>query len=291
MTIPDAPIPVASPSIMLPGGQAIPRWGIGTWRMGEVRGDRKQEVAALRHAISSGINLIDTAEMYGDGSAEEIVGESVRSAGIPRELIFLVSKVYPWNASRQGTLAACERSLKRLGTDTLDLYLLHWRGEHPLAETVDAFEELKRLGKIRLWGVSNFDTPDMRELFSVDNGRNCAVNQVYYNLARRWPEASLLPWQRKSGIPVMAYSPLDQGRLARDGKLGKIGRKYGASAAQIALAWLLDQDNVVPIPKSARVEGIDELAGALRFQLTAHDRDELNQAFPRPRSSTRMETT
>ena len=184
------------PSITLPGGESIPRLGLGTWRMGEVRTARKQEVAVLAHAIAAGIRLIDTAEMYGEGGAEEVVGEAVRAAGMPRESLFIVTKVYPWNASRQGTREACERSLRRLRTDIIDLYLLHWRGEHPLADTLRAFEELKGEGKIRYWGVSNFDTADMRELATIADPESCAVNQVYYNLAKRWPEATLLPWQR-----------------------------------------------------------------------------------------------
>jgi diketogulonate reductase-like aldo/keto reductase len=201
----------AFPALVLANGERMPRLGLGTWRMGESPQTRTQEVHVLRHAIECGFTLIDTAEMYGDGGAEEVVGEAIRAR---REGLFLVSKVYPWNASRRGTIAACERSLKRLGIDTLDLYLLHWRGEHPLAETVAAFELLQRDGKIRHWGVSNFDTDDMRELADLGAHTRCAVNQVYYNLAKRWPEATLLPWQRAHGIATMAYSPIDQGRLS-----------------------------------------------------------------------------
>ena len=259
--------------------------------MGEARTIRKQEVAVLRHAIAAGITLIDTAEMYGDGGAEEVLGEALRGTGGERDRLFIVSKLYPWNASRHDTKVACERSLKRLGTDRIDLYLLHWRGEHSLADTVSAFEELKRDGKIRHWGVSNFDTDDMRELYAVTDGSNCATNQVYYNLARRWPEASLLPWQRERGISTMAYSPLDQGKLINRPSLASIAARLGVTPSQVALAWLMHEKDVVAIPKSSRIEGVDEILGARRVKLDVADIALLNKAFPPPKSNASMETT
>jgi len=196
------------PTTALPDGTLIPRFGIGTWRMGEHQAMAATEATAVRAAIERGVTLIDTAEMYGDGGAEEIIAQAVADAAVQRERLFVVSKVYPHNASRKGTIAACERSLKRLGTDYLDCYLLHWPGEHPIAETVEAFETLKSQGKIRAWGVSNFDTAEMQELVSVPNGKNAVTDQVLYNLSRRGVEFDLLPWQRERGITTMAYSPI-----------------------------------------------------------------------------------
>lgn len=276
------------PSVSLPGGKKVAQLGLGTWRMGESAATRAQEVNVLRHSIDSGITLIDTAEMYGEGGAEEVLGEAIRGQ---RDGLFLVSKVYPWNASRRGTIAACERSLKRLGTDRIDLYLLHWRGDPPLADTVAAFEQLKRDGKIGLWGVSNFDRDDMDQLLALPDGTHCAVNQVYYNLAKRWPEARLIERQRSAGIATMAYSPLDQGRLIGHRVLKAIADRYGVTAAQVALAWLLQFDDVMPIPKTSRVEGVDEILGACDVKLSGQDLAELSAAFPPPRASARMETT
>jgi len=276
------------PSVTLPGGKKVPQLGLGTWRMGESAATRAQEVKVLRHSIDSGITLIDTAEMYGEGGAEEVLGEAIRGQ---RDGLFLVSKVYPWNASRRGTIAACERSLKRLGTDRIDLYLLHWRGDPPLADTVAAFEQLKRDGKIALWGVSNFDRDDMDQLLALPDGAHCAVNQVYYNLAKRWPEARLIERQRSAGIATMAYSPLDQGRLIGHRVLKTIAERRGVTAAQVALAWLLQFDDVMPIPKTSRVEGVDEILGACDVKLSGQDLAELSAAFPPPRSGARMETT
>jgi diketogulonate reductase-like aldo/keto reductase len=199
----------AIPTVTLPGGEEIPSLGFGTWMMGEDRSAAKAEVDAVRLALDLGMTVIDTAEMYGDGGAERIVGEALKER---REDAFLVSKVLPWNASYDGTIKACHASLNRLGTDHLDLYLLHWRGEHPLEDTVAAMEELKTAGRIRAWGVSNFDVDDMEELFSAADGENCAVNQVLYNLSRRGIEFDLLPWCQEHKIPVMAYSPIEQGR-------------------------------------------------------------------------------
>lgn len=276
------------PSVSLPGGKKVAQLGLGTWRMGESAATRAQEVNVLRHSIDSGITLIDTAEMYGEGGAEEVLGDAIRGQ---RDGLFLVSKVYPWNASRRGTIAACERSLKRLGTDRIDLYLLHWRGDPPLADTVAAFEQLKRDGKIGLWGVSNFDRDDMDQLLALPDGTHCAVNQVYYNLAKRWPEARLIERQRSAGIATMAYSPLDQGRLIGHRVLKAIADRYGVTAAQVALAWLLQFDDVMPIPKTSRVEGVDEILGACDVKLSGQDLAELSAAFPPPRASARMETT
>jgi diketogulonate reductase-like aldo/keto reductase len=283
--------PTATSSIAFPDGSTMPRLGLGTWRMGESAGTRRDEVRAVQHAIAAGINMIDTAEMYGDGGAEEVVGEALRQAKAQRERLFIVSKVYPWNASRRGTIAACERSLTRLGISTLDLYLLHWRGEHPLADTVAAFEQLKHDGKIRRWGVSNFDTDDMRELANVAAPDACVANQVYCNLAKRWPEATLLPLQRKHGISCMAYSPLDQGALARHRVVKAVAARLGATPVQVALAWLMSHADVAAIPKSSRIEGVDEILGATQVSLSQEDRDELERAFPKPAASARMETT
>ncbi len=276
------------PSVTLPDGKKIARLGLGTWRMGESSAARSREVEVLRHGVASGITLIDTAEMYGDGGAEEVVGEAIRGQ---RDGLFLISKAYPWNASRRGTVAACERSLTRLGVDCIDLYLLHWRGEHPLADTVAAFEQLKRDGKIGRWGVSNFDHDDIDELLALPEGVHCSVNQVYYNLAKRWPEAQLLERQRSAGIATMAYSPLDQGRLVRHPALKAIAQRYGATPAQVALSWLLRFDDVITIPKTSREAGVDEILGACSIVLADRDLVELNAAFPPPKANANMETT
>ncbi len=280
-----------TPSLKLAGNELVPRLGLGTWRMGESRESGKAETRVLQHAIAQGIRLLDTAEMYGDGGAEEVLGEALRNIAIPREQLFIVSKVYPWNASSRGTIAACEGSLKRMGIDCIDLYLLHWRGEHPLSDTVSAFEKLKRDGKIRHWGVSNFDTGDMRELSGVETGSNCAVNQVYYNVAKRWPEATLLPLMRERGIATMAYSPLDQGALPEHKLLVSIAARYGATPAQIALAWLLQAEDVIVIPKTSRIEGVDEILGTNKVKLDDDDLALLQKTFPPPKGNARMETT
>lgn len=276
------------PQVILNNGAVMPALGLGTWRMGESAKSRQQEIATLRRGIDRGLTLIDTAEMYGDGGAEEVVGAAIREA---RDSVFLVSKVYPWNASRRGTVAACERSLKRLGTSVIDLYLLHWRGEHPLAGTVAAMSQLRREGKIRMWGVSNFDTGDMLELLALPEGYQCVANQVYYNLAKRWPEPTLVPCQQQAGIVTMAYSPLDQGRLTRHLKLATIATRLGATPAQVAIAWLLARQGVIAIPKTSRIEGVEEILGAPRLRLSTQDIDALDAAFPRPAPGTSMETT
>ncbi|WP_313055617.1 aldo/keto reductase [Pseudomonas lopnurensis] len=261
---------------MIDGGR-VPRVGQGTWHMGEDPAERQREVAALRLGIELGMPLIDTAEMYGEGGAEEVVGEAIRSR---RERVFLVSKVYPHNASRQGIPLACERSLRRLGTDCIDLYLLHWRGQHPLAETVEAFERLETAGKIRHWGVSNLDLDDMQEL---PQARACATNQVLYNPAERGIEFDLLPWCQAQGMPVMAYCPLGQGgRLLRAPALLEVARRHGAQPAQVALAWALRQPGVWAIPKASDPVHLRANAAAAGLRLGAEDLAIIEQAFPSP---------
>jgi diketogulonate reductase-like aldo/keto reductase len=268
----------------LPSGEAVPVLGLGTWKMGEAQSRFADEVAALRLGLDLGATLIDTAEMYAD--AELVVGEAVKGR---RDGLFLVSKVLPSNATRAGTIAACERSLKRLGTDRIDLYLLHWRDGTPLAETVAAFEALKASGKIRHWGVSNFDNNDMAELDGVPNGRACQANQVLYNLTRRGIEFDLVPWSRKRSMPIMAYSPVEQGALARSGRLDAIAARHGASPAQIALAWTMRADGVIAIPKAVRPQHVRDNIAALDIALTAEDLAELDKAFPPPRGRRPLE--
>ncbi|NTB98352.1 aldo/keto reductase [Agrobacterium tumefaciens] len=274
------------PSVTLPSGKEVPALGLGTWNMGETRSSAPQEVESIRKAIDLGMTLIDTAEMYADGRSEEVVGAAIAGR---RQDVFLVSKVYPWNASDKGTAEACERSLARLGTDHIDLYLLHWRGEHSLAETVAAFERLKSDGKIGDWGVSNFDTDDMEELFAVPGGKNCAANQVLYNLSRRGPEFSLLPWCQERGVPLMAYSPIEQGRILKNHELIRIAKAYQATPAQLALAFLLERDDVIAIPKSASVSRVEENRGATDLEITEEDWAALDAVFPPPTRKTSLE--
>ncbi len=263
----------------LPSGELVPRLGQGTWHMGEVRQQRADEVAALRLGLDLGMTLIDTAEMYGEGEAEGVVGAAIAGR---RDQVFLVSKVYPFNASRTGTIEACERSLKRLGTDRIDLYLLHWSGSHPLAETVAGFEALQRAGKIRHWGVSNLDVDDLEALAAVPGGGACATDQVLYNLRRRGIELDLLPRCRTRGIPVMAYSPVDQGRLLDHPALARVAARRGATAGQVALAWLLRQEGLIVIPKAMRLEHVRENRAAADLLLEPEDLADLDAAFPRP---------
>lgn len=267
------------PTITLPSGAAMPTYGLGTWRMGEDDRVRKAEVTALRHGIARGIPLIDTAEMYGDGEAETIVSDAI---GPRRADVFLVSKVLPQNSSKRGTIAACERSLKRLKTDRIDLYLLHWRGSPPLAETVAAFAELTAAGKILNWGVSNFDIDDMRELSKVDGTARCATNQVLYNLSRRGIEYDLMPYCRDRKIPIMAYSPIEQGRLLTHTGLRDVAKRHNATPAQVALAWLIRQDGIITIPKATTLKHVDDNLGALNLTLTADDLVTLDKHFPPP---------
>jgi diketogulonate reductase-like aldo/keto reductase len=272
------------PQVPLPGGDTMPAYGQGTWHMGENRGRRAEEAAALKLGIELGITLIDTAEMYGNGVAEEIVAEA---AGGRRDELFIVSKVLPYNASRQGTIEACERSLKRLQTDRIDLYLLHWRGSHPFAETLAAFERLQRDGKIRRHGVSNFDRGDMAEWVKA-GGASVASNQILYNLTRRGPEFDLIPWCRERNVSIMAYSPIEQGRMLGHKALGEIAGRHGATPAQVALAWLLRQDGMIVIPKASRQEHVRENLGALDLKLTGQDLADLDRAFPPPRRRTSL---
>jgi diketogulonate reductase-like aldo/keto reductase len=267
------------PSITLPDGTSVPSLGFGTWMMGETRAQAKAEIDAIRLALDLGMTVIDTAEMYGDGGAERIVGEALKDR---REEAFLVSKVLPWNASYDGTIAACSKSLARLGTDYLDLYLLHWRGEHPLEDTVAAMEELKQAGRIRAWGVSNFDVEDMEELFSVADGENCAVNQVLYNLSRRGIEFDLLPFCQEHAIPIMAYSPIEQGRILHHPELVHVAKAYQATPAQVALAFLLERDGVMPIPKTANLRRLQENRDAVDLDISDEDWERLDAAFPPP---------
>ncbi|WP_288431630.1 aldo/keto reductase [uncultured Agrobacterium sp.] len=274
------------PTVTLPSGKNIPALGIGTWNMGDSRSSEAQEVTSIRKAIELGMTVVDTAEMYADGRSEEVVGKAIRDL---RNDVFLVSKVYPYNASARGTIDACERSLKRLGVEQLDLYLLHWRGSYPLEETVAAFEQLKQDGKIADWGVSNFDTDDMEELFAVENGSNCAANQVLYNLSRRGPEYDLLPWCQQHSLPIMAYSPIEQGRLVNNHELIRIAKAYQATPAQVALAFLLERDGVLAIPKSARPERVEENRGAPDLEISEEDWTALDAAFPPPQKKTSLE--
>jgi diketogulonate reductase-like aldo/keto reductase len=258
----------------------LPRLGMGTWHMGESRSERAAEVAALRLGLDLGIQLIDTAEMYADGGAEEVVGEAIRGR---RGEVFLASKFYPHNASRRKLHAACDASLGRLGTDRLDLYLYHWRGSVPLAQTVAALEELVESGKIRRWGVSNFDVGDMEELAAIPRGDRVAVNQVLYNLARRGIEFDLLPWCRERGVRVMAYSPLDEGPLARHPALIPIAKRLGVTAAQVALAWAIRNPGVCAIPKASRPEHVRANRAAADLVLDASALRSFDAALPPPR--------
>jgi diketogulonate reductase-like aldo/keto reductase len=274
------------PHVALPDGERIPKLGQGTWEMGERTERRAGEIAALREGVALGMTLIDTAEMYGDGATERLVGEALHGL---RDDVFLVSKVYPHNASVDGVQRACEASLKRLGTDRLDLYLLHWRGSVPLEETVEGFEALARAGKIRHWGVSNFDIDDMQELFAVRWGKGCATNQILYNVARRGPEFDLLPWCEQRHMPVMAYSPIDHARLPRHSPLNDIARAHGVSVNQVALAWVLRQAGVCAIPKAGRVEHVRENRAALDLELSADDHAALDAHFKPPHKKRPLE--
>jgi diketogulonate reductase-like aldo/keto reductase len=270
----------------LPSGAAIPVLGQGAWGMAEDARRRKDEIAALRLGLELGMTLIDTAEMYADGGAEELVGEAVLGR---RHQVFLVSKVLPENATRQGTLDACERSLLRLRTDVIDLYLLHWRGNVPLEETLDAFDVLARAGKIRHWGVSNFDILDMNELWALDGGTAVQTDQVLYNLTRRGIEFDLMPWCRKRRIPIMAYSPIEQGRLLGHATLRNVAARHDATPAQVALAWVLRQDGVIAIPKAATPAHVRENRAALDIRLTEQDLAALDAAFPPPTAAVPLE--
>jgi diketogulonate reductase-like aldo/keto reductase len=273
-------------TVTLPNGETVPALGQGTWYMGERSTARASEAKALQRGIDLGLTLIDTAEMYADGGAEEVVGEAISGR---RNEVFLVSKVYPHNASRTGVAAACERSLKRMKTDVIDLYLLHWRGNHPLSETIAGFEALQEAGKIRLWGVSNLDTDDMEELLATKGGTACAANQVLYNPGRRGPEFDLFPELRAARIPVMAYSPIEQARLPRGGALGAVAKKHGVDPFQVALAWVMRSGDVIAIPKASRVEHVEMNAAARDLMLDAEDLAAIDKAFPLPRRKVGLE--
>jgi diketogulonate reductase-like aldo/keto reductase len=271
------------PKVTLADGTKVSALGLGTWNMGDRAAQAEAEVAALRHGISLGLTLIDTAEMYGDGGAEEIVA---RALGARRDDAFIVSKVYPQNAGTKSMAAACDRSLQRLRLDCIDLYLLHWRGRIPLAETVGAFERLRAAGKIRRWGVSNFDVADMEELLTIPDGRNCAVNQVLYNLTERGVEWRLLELCDTHGIRVMAYSPVAQGALSGNRKLAAIAQAAGMLPVQLALAWVLARSGVIAIPQSSNLAHIDEIRAAAGIKLDAATITALDAAFPPPKRST-----
>ena len=273
-------------TVALPSGERVVALGQGTWGMGDARKRRSEEIAALRLGLDLGMTLIDTAEMYADGGAEEIVGEAMAGR---RAEVFVVSKVLPHHATRRGTIAACHASLERLRTDRIDLYLLHWRGRVALAETLEAFHTLARSGDIRFWGVSNFDTDDMNELAAIDGGREAATNQVLYNLGRRGIEFDLLPWCRARQMPVMAYSPIDQGRLLANSTLRRVAARQGATPAQIALAWSVRQEGVIAIPKGANADHVRENRRALEVQLTPQDFEELDREFPPPATKAPLE--
>jgi diketogulonate reductase-like aldo/keto reductase len=280
------PVLTAVPPTFLPTGEAIPVLGQGTWMLAEDPTRRADEIKALRVGIDLGMTLIDTAEMYGDGAAEELVGDAIAGR---RDEVVLLSKVLPQNATRHGTLKACERSLKRLRTDYLDLYLLHWRGKVPLAETIEAFEVLMKAGRIRNWGVSNFDVDDMEDLIALPGGDAVSTNQVLYNLTRRGIEYDLIPWSRKFGMPLMAYSPIEQGRLLRHPALREIAKLRGATPAQVALAWVLHHPDICAIPKAGRPDHTIENYGALEVRLTPQDMVALAAAFPPPKQKVPLE--
>jgi len=274
------------PRITLPDGESVPAFGQGTWHMGETRSRFADEAAALKLGIDLGVTLIDTAEMYGNGVAEEIVAEAAKGR---RDQLFIVSKVLPYNASRRGAIEACERSLKRLKTDNIDLYLLHWRGSYPFAETLEAFDKLKQQGKIRHHGVSNFDRRDMEEWVKIAGGDAVASNQILYNLSRRGPEWEVIPWCRQRNVSIMAYSPIEQGRmLGHKGLVEVAARHDGATPAQVALAWLLRRDGMIVIPKAGNKDHVRENTGALDLQLTDDDLADLDRAFPPPKGRTAL---
>jgi len=266
--------------VTLRNGERVPALGQGTWHMGEDRRCAAEEEAALRLGIELGMTLIDTAEMYGSGGAEEVIAHAAEGV---RDRLFIVSKVYPHNASRAGVVAACERSLKRLATDRIDLYLLHWRGSIPLAETLEGFQRLERDGKIRHHGVSNFDRGDMEEWVALRGEETVAADQVLYNLGRRGPEWDLVPWCREHGIAIMAYTPLGQGSMLGNRGLAEIARRRGKTPAQIALAWLLRQEGTIVIPKASHAAHVRENRGAFDVELTEDDLVALDRAFPPPK--------
>ena len=273
-------------TVTLPGGERVPALGQGTWNIGDSRTTRAAEIATLQRGIDLGLTLIDTAEMYGDGRSEQLVAEAISGR---RDEVFIVSKVLPNHASRRGTVAACERSLKNLNTDRIDLYLLHWRGSVPFAETLEALMALQSAGKIRHYGVSNLDLAEMKEWWRAAGGEATATNQLLYNLSRRGIEWDLLPWLRERRAPVMAYSPLEQARLFKNAKFAALAKASGITPAQLALAWLLAQDDVMVIPKCSSVARVEENAAARDIQLTAAQMAELDKIFPPPSRAQALE--
>ena len=265
--------------VTLPSGESIPSMGLGTWHMGERIGNPKTEVDALVRGLDLGAALIDTAEMYARGGAERVVGSAIKGR---RDEVFIVSKILPHNASFDGTIRACENSLQRMEIESIDLYLLHWPGNHPLEYTVSAFEQLKTDGKIRHWGVSNFDTSDMQELYGIPEGKNCQINQVLYNLSRRGIEWDLLPWCRSKGLPIMAYSPIEQGRLLENKKLKALAGEIGVSAAQLSIAWSIRKNDIITIPKASNLEHVSQNIDAWTMKLESAVLDELDKLFEPP---------
>lgn len=271
-------------TVTLPDGTSLPIIGQGTWYMGEDPKMREKEIKALQFGMDLGMKVIDTAEMYGDGGSERIVGEAIKGR---REEVFLVSKVYPHNSGLDRIEKACENSLKRLGTDHLDLYLLHWRGRVPLEETIEGMEKLRKDGKIKRWGVSNFDTEDMNELWNAKNGENCTINQVLYHLGSRGIDYDLVPWHKEHNMPIMAYSPLAHGaslrrQLLTDSTIGEIAEKYNAQPLQIALAWAIRSNNCLAVPKAAQEEHVLANAEAAAIELSNEDLNKLEEVFPKP---------
>jgi diketogulonate reductase-like aldo/keto reductase len=284
----------AMPHVTLPDGRTTwPALGLGTWRMGEAARSRRAEVAAVRQALEMGYRLIDTAEMYGDGGAEEVVGEALaqalRAGGVTRDQLMVVSKVLPNNASRRGTVQACDRSRRRLGLDRIDLYLLHWQGAHPLRDTLAGFEELRAAGAIAHWGVSNFDLGSMKRLLALPGGERCAANQVYYSLGERGIDFDLKPWQLERGLPLMAYSPIDQGAIAGHGRLAGLAEPLGLTAAQLAIAWTLR--DVIAIPKAVRESHLRENLAAADVVLDVATRSALDALFAPPRGPSPLAMT
>ena len=265
--------------VTLPSGESVPSMGLGTWHMGERIGNPKTEVDALVRGLDLGATLIDTAEMYARGGAERVVGSAIKGR---RDNVFIVSKIVPHNASFDGTIRACENSLQRMEIESIDLYLLHWPGNHPLESTVSAFEQLKTDGKIKHWGVSNFDTSDMQELYGIPEGKNCQINQVLYNLSRRGIEWDLLPWCRSMGLPIMAYSPIEQGRLLENKKLKALAGEIGVSAAQLSIAWSIRKNDIITIPKASNLEHVSQNIDAWTMKLESAVLDKLDKLFEPP---------
>ena len=273
------------PTLPLPSGESVPALGQGLWQIGDRAANRAAEIETLRRGLALGLRVLDTAEMYGEGASERLTGEAIRGR---RDEVFLVSKVYPKNAGGRNLAAACEASLRRLGTDRLDLYLLHWRGSVPLAETVAGFEALVQAGKVRHWGVSNFDVDDLEELWAA-GGTGCATNQILYNVTRRGPEIALLPWMGARGMPAMAYSPIEQGRLPSSPALGAVADRHGATVAQVMLAFAIRSGRVMAIPKASTLPHVEDNAAAAQLRLDARDLGEIDAAFAPPRRKQPLE--